>query len=460
MPGRQGDKGISPRPPVPPHPLPPSPRLPAQSTPDESFQLLPPIQTILRRGRAKLTKVPVHLRARLTEIGTLELWCVSRDGDRQWKLQFGIREEGKKKPVSSLVEDRESAEDGEQSFVSAQQGESLDVEKVRPLLASVFGDDSKGLSPELGKVTPDNIFKKMEEVLDAPKQSWPIFTLRKIGEMLLELSGKKGRSAAQEVRWLNLLGFCLRPGFGYPLDDWRIKNLWKVLSPGIKEVKDRELRIQWWILCRRVAGGLNQHQQAEIFRKITPYLIPQKKAPSGPKPAPHELAEMWRLGASLERLEASVKESMGAVLLERLSQMSQGKPLPADLWALGRIGARQPLYASVHSVIHAEAVEEWIVHLLEIQQLPKEEIIFALTQLARKTSDRARDIGDKVRNQVIEFFTLTREEAALESGRKSELAALDQAIQSVREVSHYQTREQSLVFGESLPKGLQLVVSE
>jgi len=425
---------------------------------DESFHPLPPIQTILRRGRAKLTKVPVHLRARLTEIGTLELWCVSRDGDRQWKLQFGIREEGKKKPISTLVEDQEQAEDGERCSVSAQQGESLDVEKVRPLLASVFGDDSKGLPLELGKVTPDNILKKMEEVLDVPKQSWPIFTLRKIGEMLLELAGKKGRSAAQEVRWLNLLGFCLRPGFGYPLDEWRIKNLWKVLSPGIKDVKDREIRIQWWILCRRVAGGLNQHQQAEIFRKIAPYLIPQKKAPSGPKPSPHELAEMWRLGASLERLEARAKEPMGAVLLDHLS--GQGKPLAADLWALARIGARQPLYASVHSVIHVEAVEEWIAHLLEIQHLPKDEKIFTLTQLARKTSDRARNIRDKVRDQVIEFFTLAREEAALESGRKPELAALDQAIQSVREVSHYQTSEQSLVFGESLPKGLQLVVSD
>jgi hypothetical protein len=450
-------RGHFPISPSPDSPLPPSTRLPSASVPDESFQPLPPIQTILRKGRAKLTKVPVHLRARLTEIGTLELWCVSRDGDRQWKLQFGIREEGKKKPVSSLVEDQESAEDGEQSSVSAQQGESLDVEKVRPLLASVFGDDSKGLPPELGKVTPDNILKKMEEVLNAPRPSWPIFTLRKIGEMLLELSGKKGHKPAQGARWLNLLGFCLRPGFGYPLDEWRIKNLWKVLSAGIKEVKDRELRIQWWILCRRVAGGLNQHQQAEIFRKITPYLIPQKKAPCGPKPSDHELAEMWRLGASLERLEASAKEAMGGILLDRLSQ---GKPLPADLWALARIGARQPLYASVHSVICAETVEEWIVHLLGIQQLPREEKIFTLTQLARKTSDRARDIGDKVRDQVIEFLTLAREEADLESGRKSESAALDQAFQSVREVSYYQTREQSLVFGEALPKGLQLVVSE
>jgi hypothetical protein len=38
--------------------------------------------------------IPVWLRSRVTEIGTLELWCVAReDQDRQWKLEFNIREQ-------------------------------------------------------------------------------------------------------------------------------------------------------------------------------------------------------------------------------------------------------------------------------------------------------------------------------------------------------------------------------
>jgi molecular chaperone DnaK (HSP70) len=40
------------------------------------------------------TVIPVWLRSRVTEIGTLELWCVSRaNPDRQWKLEFNIREQ-------------------------------------------------------------------------------------------------------------------------------------------------------------------------------------------------------------------------------------------------------------------------------------------------------------------------------------------------------------------------------
>lgn len=36
--------------------------------------------------------VPIWLESRVTEIGTLEVWCVSRDGDRRWKLEFNLRE--------------------------------------------------------------------------------------------------------------------------------------------------------------------------------------------------------------------------------------------------------------------------------------------------------------------------------------------------------------------------------
>ena len=38
------------------------------------------------------TVLPVRLESRVTEIGTLELWCVSRDGAHRWKLELNIRE--------------------------------------------------------------------------------------------------------------------------------------------------------------------------------------------------------------------------------------------------------------------------------------------------------------------------------------------------------------------------------
>src|SRR5262249_53986136 len=55
---------------------------------------LPPIRTVLRFGK-KLTEreLPVHVLARLTEVGTLEVWCRSLTTDHRWRLQFQLRDQ-------------------------------------------------------------------------------------------------------------------------------------------------------------------------------------------------------------------------------------------------------------------------------------------------------------------------------------------------------------------------------
>ena len=42
------------------------------------------------------------------------------------------------------------------------------------------------------------------------------------------------KSAAHEFRWLNLCGFCLRPGFGFPGDDFRIEQARRVYAEGLR----------------------------------------------------------------------------------------------------------------------------------------------------------------------------------------------------------------------------------
>jgi molecular chaperone DnaK (HSP70) len=37
--------------------------------------------------------VPVTIEIRISEVGTLELWCVSREDGRRWKLEFNVREQ-------------------------------------------------------------------------------------------------------------------------------------------------------------------------------------------------------------------------------------------------------------------------------------------------------------------------------------------------------------------------------
>jgi hypothetical protein len=53
---------------------------------------LSPLEVTLKLDGRQGTVVPVRLETRVTELGTLEVWCVSRDGADRWKLELNIRE--------------------------------------------------------------------------------------------------------------------------------------------------------------------------------------------------------------------------------------------------------------------------------------------------------------------------------------------------------------------------------
>jgi hypothetical protein len=52
---------------------------------------LPPLETTLTGFGEQGRTVPVRLEAQVTEVGTLALWCVARDGRQRWKLEFNVR---------------------------------------------------------------------------------------------------------------------------------------------------------------------------------------------------------------------------------------------------------------------------------------------------------------------------------------------------------------------------------
>jgi molecular chaperone DnaK (HSP70) len=53
---------------------------------------LSPITTTLESPGKEGRTVPVHLHSKVTEVGTLELSCLSRDAKQKWKLEFNVRE--------------------------------------------------------------------------------------------------------------------------------------------------------------------------------------------------------------------------------------------------------------------------------------------------------------------------------------------------------------------------------
>jgi molecular chaperone DnaK (HSP70) len=404
-----------------------------RSDPD-SILSLPPLQGVMRVGRkAKAERVPVRLAARVTEVGTVELWCQSRTDDRRWRLQIQLR------GASGSPGSRMALGGGESDQVIIEQSE-LDsgVEAIRAAFVASAADEAG----------PARLIKRLEEVLDVPRDQWPSSALRSLWEPLREQADQRFKSPKHESRWYNLAGFCLRPGAGYPLDETRMKALWPTFHQGVRHTKDLQCWAEWWILWRRVAAGLGRAHHDEVYRRVAPFLLPAKaggpaKKSGRPKPEPHELAEIWRCAASLERLAPEHKETLGQVLLKEL-----GRPNPPAyvLWCLGRLGARVLLYGPANAVIARGTAEHWIAGLLGrsyASSRDSADAIFALAQLARVSGDRARDIDDALRQRVLE--------------RLAELGADETTLRPVREYHELESEQQGQALGDALPIGLRLI---
>jgi hypothetical protein len=393
----------------------------------ERMTPLPPIRTVLKtqkKGEAETVSVTLH--ARLTEIGTLDLWCGEIGGRRSWRLQFDVRS-----ATQTDVAAHESAAEQE-GFID--EAVWLECEK---LIRGTFGPD--------GQDKPEGLIKRLTAATGVNRNGWPTSLCRRMWETLMEVEAGRRRSSVHEVRWLNLLGFALRPGFGLAVDDWRVAQTWSALQgkfafPGS--------RAEGWILWRRICGGLAAGQQQALaepligpIRGLHKQLTTGKGRSADLSFASHETAEMWRLLGALEMLPVELKIELGAMLLEVLPKRKIEPVRRPIIWTIGRIGARAPMYGPLNAVVPPDAAVQWLLKLLEIAG-QESETPLAVMQIARRTEDRYRDLGDKERREAVSFL----------SGAQ----APDHFIELVHRGGSLDTSEQGLVFGESLPKGLRL----
>ena len=62
---------------------------------NDELEQLAPIETTLPAQAGTAGKlVPIHLQGAVTELGTLELRCLEKDGPGQWKLELNVRMKG------------------------------------------------------------------------------------------------------------------------------------------------------------------------------------------------------------------------------------------------------------------------------------------------------------------------------------------------------------------------------
>ena len=400
------------------------------------FIRLPPIATVVApradsrgesradpQGERRARETVVQLATSLTEVGTLEMHCIELDNPAQrWLLEFQLRRD------------------------SAQVNLSADTASpTHPALNEAIDQIDRSFGSRAQKVDPKEVkrLRAQLEHLLGPRESWNSALLRELFGALWERVRRRRRSADHERLWLNLAGYCVRPGFGYPLDAWRVEQLWSLFDDGIQYVNDSQVWSEWWTLWRRAAGGLDESAQTRVLDAMA-YL--QKAAQSRHK-LPFDVAktgfpDMVRLSASLERIPAERKIELGESVLARLTKPAENHQ---SWWAVGRIGARQPFYGSAHSVVPPEIAGAWLNAILALDWKKVDPAAFAAVQIARMTGDRSRDLADDLRHTVVRRLEAVNAPRAWIT-MVSENVALDNA-------------DEGRVFGESLPVGLKLIAS-
>ena len=438
----------------------------------EQIKALPPIRTVLKTGKSKeASSIAVILKAKLTEIGTLDLWCSEVDGKRSWKLLFDVRS-ATQTDISAheAIGERQGLFD-EDLLVSAgtvikEAFGSSEIESAAlPVKSSVT---PKGPSQPGGKTSsnsqrasdsptfnpspdahklPVAVGKRLVEVLGLEREEWPTSLLRQLWETLIECESGRRISALHEARWLNLVGYSLRPGYGLAVDDWRCNETWKLLQ-GKLAFETTACRAEWYILWRRIAGGLTAGQQQAL---VAPLVSAVKQAVRQPGSKgkgsdfgtnSHESAELIRLLGACELLPVLMKRELCDLLLEMLDRPRFAPLRGACFWSLGRIGARRPVYGPLNTVVPPDAVSRWLANVIK-RDLNDHLAAFAVMQFARKTGDRYRDIDETTRGQVLKGLERT--------------AFASHYRELITNVTSLESDEQSLILGDSLPKGLRIL---
>ena len=388
---------------------------------EDHFQALPPLAVAFDRETSQgREEAVVRLASSLTEMGTLQLQCVDvADFQRRWNVEFQLRQ--RHSPAQSSLHDETHPKANE----------------AAELIRLVFGKKTRVVDTKQIK----GLRTDLEKIL-GKRESWATPLLRELFAALLEGLPHRRRSDAHERVWLSLTGYCLRPGFGFPLDDWRVEQIWAIYALGIQHQNESQNWTEWWTLWRRIAGGLNAEAQGTLFDALADFINPEKakrgNLPTLAKKRGYE--DMLRLAAVLERLPLNDKIALGGWLLTRL-----GKPgEPAEIgWALGRVGARIPFHGGLNCVLPRETAEAWLSTLLDYDWKNVTTAGFAATLVARMTGDRERDIGEDLRIKVIDRLRTAK--------------APESWLAMVREVKELDEADEKRIFGEALPPGLKLL---
>jgi len=381
---------------------------------------LPPLITSLQYGKNKQL-IEVEVNALLNETGTLEVWLNSVSSDHRWQLKFDMRALHNQ---SDDAQKANSLNQGSAILVSDDQ-----MQQAKEAIHKVFIHASE---------KPGKLIKALEKIFEINRNQWSLQLIRQMADWLLELKDQARKSSSLEARWMNLTGFCLRPGFGDTTDDFRIKQLWNMWFQGPSSKTDAQVSAEWWVLWRRIAGGLNGGRQEQVAHTLMKSVMPNDSYKKNTKHGNQDKMESWRCLASLERLPIKMKRRVSNILTGRISKLED-----YEIWTLARLHARHLFYAPLDLTTPQKDASFTAKLLKEAKQGKVGPMtLFALSRIGAMTGNLALDLNDILRSEIIEYM--------------ENQDAQESHIKHLREIAEDSAEDAKQLLGDSLPIGLQL----
>lgn len=383
---------------------------------ESEFQILPAMETVVRAPDLKVAEVPVLLSSEVTEVGTLSIACRMVEGKRRFQLEFPLR--------------------GDVVLEGGAEFPSEVVEQARAAIREAFHRKPKGLGSGL---RPRSLLAHLEQHFGLGRGLWSVALLRSLWEGFIEVHARRRVEPEYESSWLNGVGYCLRPGTGSKLDAWRVEKTSALLDSWLQFPKLEPVRMELWVVLRRLAAGLTAARQDQLWKQLAPVIISGRKHWKTRVPQQRSIAEdheLLRLAVSLGQIEVGEKVLLGEYLMKKFQGTRE------DLWRIARVGSRQLLGAGPQWVVPPAQVWPWIEKILSSKWQEKETAGWALATMGRRTDDLKRDFSEeqfeKLRSRLIK------------ENLNSALAQLEGHGESQQEAA--------TLLGESLPVGLRLGV--
>lgn len=278
-------------------------------------------------GNADSELVEVVLSATMTEVGILKVDLRSESLKDQWALHFG---------VAKATEEQSSGDQDGPLHSNMGQAEEHLVKCFSAAGQKEYPDLVKSLKQDLDRLLGD-------------RDEWNLATSRRLADKLLAVKGGRGKSAQHERQWLQLIGFCLRPGYGALGDEARVEQTMNATKQGPKH-DQAPVWGQHWTLYRRIAGGLSEAIQETLYKQFAQYYSPagQRSREKQKALTTKSSDDMIRMVGALERLPKERKLETIDWLSKRLKKSSEPD---TAWWSVGRLASRRLLLDEDHNML-------------------------------------------------------------------------------------------------------------